>query len=135
MITVGKKRISALYPLFDDTRAQVRAAACTVMCEIGITACVPHLLRALKDSDSWVRGKAARALGKIGHGAARHALTDCLYDPQSGVRAAAAYALGMVGTPDDIWQLESCLQVELSSMVRRTLEFSIKRLQTKVSEQ
>jgi len=78
-----------------------RARAARRLGDLGIRSAEPHLIQALKDTESWyVRSAAARALGKIGSRTAVPSLVAALDDEEAGVAHDALLALQEISGQD-----------------------------------
>ena len=97
---------TALIPLLNDKKQELRAAAAYSLAESGdastANALIEFLQKRRKDEDAFARSQAARGLGRIGGRAALDPLLDALTrDKSDNVRREAACALGRIASKQD----------------------------------
>jgi HEAT repeat protein len=119
-IEPGSRLLQPVVGLLRSSDAMVRRAAVRALLQVDSSQSVPALVAAGRDSDSEVRQGIVAVVGEWGGPAASPWLRERLVeDPSPGVRAEAAYRLGTLSDPDTRAALNTTIEKDPDSGVRR----------------
>ncbi len=123
-----KQAVDKLIQLLEkDQNPLVRDNVAFALGEIGDNRAVPHLIKALKDSDEWVRKSAAKALSFLDGTPAADDLITLLQDISPAVRKTAARTLGVLGIKKALPEIEKLLNDE-NILVRKYAAMAVEKL-------
>ena len=103
---LGTMTLDKLHVALANGERNVRAAAASILGNVGNTRSISVLKNALTDQGRLVRGNAALALGRVRAPEAVPSLTMALKDQDAGVRNCAAWALAQIATPEALAAVE-----------------------------
>jgi HEAT repeat protein len=119
-IEPGSRLLEPVVGLLRSSDAMIRRAAVRALLQVDSSQSLPALVAAGHDSDAEVRQGIVAAVGEWGGAAVSPWLRERLtLDPSPAVRAEAAYRLGMLGDPEARAALNTTIEKDPDSGVRR----------------
>jgi len=119
-IELGSRLLWPVVELLRSSDSTIRIAAVRALLQVGLGQSVPTLITAGRDSDAEVRQGIVAAVGEWGGAAGAPWLRERLaHDPSPGVRTEAAYRLGMLSDPETRAALNTTIEKDPDSGVRR----------------
>jgi HEAT repeat protein len=127
LVALGKRATPAVVASLKDPRREKRAAAATLLGDLGDLSAAGALAAALRDESPSVRAHAAVALGRLGAKQTLPELVKSLDDPAPGVPDAAASALAALDDASAVTPLIAALDA-VSWEARRAAAAALGRL-------